>query len=743
MECPANLQSEIRNLKSRRGFSLVELLVVIAVIVILVALLLPAIGASRSRARQSQCASNQRQVWLAWTRANSRSPSQPVRGSAWMQRISPYLPGGASVIFCPDDVSPSQSSSYAFNANAWQFSSAPDAGRIVLLDYKLTEAKVIGQTLAQLNDLTTGWPGGQAARHFQRENVTLGDGHSATFEPRAIDPRYCVYYVQYWRPEKDQNINLAGCLALGSTPPELGSTSTTTSGGSTTGGSTTGPPPPCPGLSTTISVNVTAAVSGVNEGAAGQITPVTLTVTLSQVASQTVTVQVVTVDETATAGLDYTALNQTVTFTAGQISKTVTVNVLGDDVSEPDETFRVEPRNPTFGGTACQQLTAGNYARVTIYNDDPTPPTSSGPDPCLSNGAPQQVADATNWLVRHQFADGSWSFQSSTHPDCHGQCGPDAAGTFVHSPAATGFALLPLLGSGNSPVKGPYKDAVCRGVNYLLAMQWPNGSFEADANAPPSYAHLINHLALAEAYENTKQAVDSHCTDTDPGGCQVDLAQLKAAVQRAISFTLAGRYPDYGWRYNTLADVSHEAWGVAALRVSARAGLSVPQSAFDEARIYLASSCSTLPITDSSVTIGSRYCYGTYPVWGFNYNDSSTAQGLLAQYYTGVPASHAAIQQFVASRTQPFVESGYQQCALYCNMQTTHLKYFAGGAQWTQWNQAIQLQLFANQSHAGHSNGSISMPTNPVEQWYGGRLCETVEAMLCLQAYFTGLRLAH
>ncbi|MCE9555473.1 MAG: LamG domain-containing protein [Planctomycetes bacterium] len=229
-----------------RSFTLVELLVVVAIIVILVALLLPAIGMARARSRQAQCASNQRQIWLAWTRANSRNPSQPVRGSNWPQRIAQYLQGSGNVLFCPDDVNPQQASSYAFNANAWQFSSSPDAGRIVLLDYKQIEAKVIGQTVAQLNDVSTGWPGGQAPRHFQRENVTLGDGHSDSFEPRAIDPRYCAYYVQFWRPDKDQNTNLAGCFALGTIPPELVPTTTTTGGqttsapGSTAGGTSAG-----------------------------------------------------------------------------------------------------------------------------------------------------------------------------------------------------------------------------------------------------------------------------------------------------------------------------------------------------------------------------------------------------------------------------------------------------------------------------------------------------------------------
>ncbi|MCB8947301.1 MAG: hypothetical protein H6653_04715 [Ardenticatenaceae bacterium] len=105
-----------------------------------------------------------------------------------------------------------------------------------------------------------------------------------------------------------------------------------------------------------------------SEGDAGA-TQMNFTVTRSFITDTTYTVDYETFDDTALAGLDYTAISNTLTFLPGDMTQTVTVDILGDTLDENDELFTVTLSNPSGGS----QL--GNTSGTGTILDDDAPPS--------------------------------------------------------------------------------------------------------------------------------------------------------------------------------------------------------------------------------------------------------------------------------------------------------------------------------------------------------------------------------
>ena len=123
----------------------------------------------------------------------------------------------------------------------------------------------------------------------------------------------------------------------------------------------TAAPPPTPSLS----INDVSVAEG-NSGT----TTATFTVTLSAAATGSVTVSYATAAGTtnpATSGTDFIAASGSLTFAAGETSKTIAVTVNGDTTVEPNETFVVNLSSPS-GATLADPQGLG-----TITNDDSAP----------------------------------------------------------------------------------------------------------------------------------------------------------------------------------------------------------------------------------------------------------------------------------------------------------------------------------------------------------------------------------
>jgi subtilisin family serine protease len=95
----------------------------------------------------------------------------------------------------------------------------------------------------------------------------------------------------------------------------------------------------------------------------------TFTVTLSAPSNETVTVAYATAASTATAGSDYASTSGTLTFGPGEVSKDVTVSVLGDRLAEFTEAFFVNLSTPTNANIADGQglgTITDNEPRISI-----------------------------------------------------------------------------------------------------------------------------------------------------------------------------------------------------------------------------------------------------------------------------------------------------------------------------------------------------------------------------------------
>lgn len=191
------------------GFTLVELLVVIAIISILAAILLPVLAQARARARQTQCASNARQLSLGiLIYAQDYDETLPpvayedAEGNdiLWTAMIAPYLKN-TQLNRCPDDIL-GRVNSYGLNELAFAdlTDDLEDQAPVRLLAAFQTPAETVllGDTgtgddlmtprpdtykmVAPASEIDDDDDSRAATRHFQRANLGFMDGHQKSLK---------------------------------------------------------------------------------------------------------------------------------------------------------------------------------------------------------------------------------------------------------------------------------------------------------------------------------------------------------------------------------------------------------------------------------------------------------------------------------------------------------------------------------------------------------------------------------
>ena len=106
----------------RRAFTLIELLVVISIIALLIAILLPALGAARESSRAIQCLSNLRGFGQSYATFASDNKGNPIPvyfdGVHWTQVNKGLQSDTAEAYVCPEAETVNESASSAYGASA-------------------------------------------------------------------------------------------------------------------------------------------------------------------------------------------------------------------------------------------------------------------------------------------------------------------------------------------------------------------------------------------------------------------------------------------------------------------------------------------------------------------------------------------------------------------------------------------------------------------------------------------------
>ncbi|PPT18861.1 autotransporter outer membrane beta-barrel domain-containing protein [Xanthomonas arboricola] len=180
----------------------------------------------------------------------------------------------------------------------------------------------------------------------------------------------------------------------------------------------------------------------VNEGNSGTTTA-TFTVSLSAASGQTVSVNYITADGTATAGSDYAARSGTLTFAPGVTAQGVAITVNGDTAVEPNETFSVGLSGASNASIARATGTG------TIVNDDLVVVVGPASLPAATAGsAYSQTLSASGGTAPYTFAITAGALPAGLTLSAAGVLSgtPTASGGFNFTATATD--------SGGSPTSG-------------------------------------------------------------------------------------------------------------------------------------------------------------------------------------------------------------------------------------------------------------------------------------------------
>ena len=411
--------------------------------------------------------------------------------------------------------------------------------------------------------------------------------------------------------------------------------------------------------------------------------------------------------------------------------------------------IRIMIRGKSGGYSGYRAITADAVRVECVGGAEYSPQASDsyGPDPCynpegLPDGFQGMVDKGLDWLRDTQVAggvlDGSWN---PSGPNTHGNS----------RDMDTAYGLIAFVSHGHSAVTpGPYQDAVCRAIAYLIRIQADNGFWGSDAwwngaCGEEAFSNLFILYAMSAALISNNNGINGNCAeDTYP--CDYDYGKHLDACNKSAWYCInqlrddihnIGSIPQEpttirtsppgdrhaypvcptgygGWRYSLKSagmggDIMHHPFAVSALLTSQKAGVEISGEDIDILTSFLRSKQFDV-VQDQGVWIGDQ-AYGAQcgQYWGGYRIYQACAAFCWAAL--GNPADHARLEQ-----------TANEEMAFGTNFGVWWLegfkaRYFAirGDAMGSTWQEAFEGNAQATQNADGSWSGE--QRTTAVRLW--------------------------
>ncbi len=255
----------------------------------------------------------------------------------------------------------------------------------------------------------------------------------------------------------------------------------------------------------------------------------TVTVTLSNPSSQTVSVDYATANGTAQAGSDYTSASGTLSFAAGQTSRTFSVPITADDIYESDETVSLalsNAVNATLGVAA---------ATLTIQNDDVLPVVSF--QSSLTTAAESAGSVNITVVLDHASADTvTVAYATSGGTAKSPQDYANTSGTLTFTPGQTSQTFSVTINTDNSDEQDETVNLTLSGpTNATLGASSAQLAIIDDDGTPS-----VNFVAGQNALENAgTAAVQVVLSNTSGGTITVHYATSDGTAAAGSDYTAA------------------------------------------------------------------------------------------------------------------------------------------------------------------------------------------------------------